>query len=157
MVTGRELEARLLQGPGERSLRGSLRDLLYGTVAAILISLYAFVSGENIAQHFLGYVLAGNGISFFGWGAERLWYSTISKMVNNPFSWIAYLTRVPFWYLAGGIGFTLGWLVAKKLGMAEIQDIPVKHLFDAGGKIECCLQLPLQVVFFRSLTNLKNN
>ena len=151
MPIGRELETILLSGQGERPLRGSLRNLMYGIIAAIVLALIHLLMGSFQMKNMFGYVLIGNGISFFGWGAERLWYSTISKMLVNPFSWFAYVTRLPFWYIAGGIGYTLAMLFSKKYGFLEIYDIPVKHLFEVGGIIECSIQVPLQVMVYRKL------
>ena len=156
MTVGRELEIILIQSSGERPLRGSLRNIFYGTSAAIILTLVNVLLNGAPWKGFIGYLLMGSGISFFGWGAERLWYSTISPMVDNPFSWYAYLSRIPFWHVAGGIGFTLGMLLAKKIGVLEVNDIPVKRLFDFGGLIECGIQVPLQIMLYRALLKRKH-
>jgi|ERR1041385_1421784 hypothetical protein len=151
MSTGRELEMMLLQSPGERPPRGIARNLMYGSVAALILTLFRFLAGALNWRNAVGFLLIGNGVSFFGWGAERLWYATVSTMVENPFSISAYCSRIPFWYIAGGIGYTLAALMAKKLGLLDVTDIPVKGLFDVGGRIECVIQVPLQILLYRKL------
>jgi len=151
MAKGCELEILLLQSPGERPLRGTVRNFLMGSGVTVLISCWNFLWGDFQLINVAGYLLVGNALSFFGWGAERLWYSTISPMLGNPFSWYAYLTRIPFWYFAGGTGYVVSMLLAKKLGLLMLNDIPVKQLFDTGGLIECGIQVPLQIFLYQSL------
>jgi hypothetical protein len=140
-----ELTSLLLQRPAERALLGTLRNLVYGMLIGVLLNVFSVFSGESRWEDAFGYLLIGNGLSFLGWGAERLWFSTVSRMLKEPFSWYGYLTRLPFWYIAGGIGYLTGLLVAKKLGLIYVYEIPVKRLFVVGGKTEIILQALLQM------------
>lgn len=121
MVSGRIIEKLLLQRKSERPLRGFLRNLLYSFGASSLIFIvYIFVNIKPDFNFFLGIFIISCGLFFLGWGVERLWYSTISKMMNNPFSLIAFLTRIPFWFIAGGIGFSFPLLFANKYELLYI-------------------------------------
>ncbi|MBI4549067.1 MAG: hypothetical protein HY707_13875 [Ignavibacteriae bacterium] len=151
MTRSRELEVILLQSSAERPLRGTVRNFFIGSGVALLISGWHFLWGEFHWLNVVGYLFVGNGLSFFGWGAERLWYSTLSPMLGNPFAWYSYLTRIPFWYYAGGIGYVIGVLLSKKFGFLSVSDIPVKRLFYTGGVIECGIQIPLQMILYHSL------
>jgi hypothetical protein len=139
------LTSLLLQRPAERALLGSLRNLVYGMLIGVFLNVFSVFSGLSRWEDAFGFLIIGNGLSFFGWGAERLWFSTVSGMLKEPFSWHGYLTRLPFWYLAGGMGYLAGLLVAKKLGLIFVYEIPVKSYFVIGGKVEIVLQAMLQM------------
>ena len=145
MATGHEHVTCLIQRPSERPLRGTLRNFWYGCAIGIVLLIGSLLYGGDGVDHLIGFIIVGDAVSFSGWGAERLWYSTIAKMVMKPFSLLAYATRIPFWYMAGGIGYTMGMLIAKKLGLLTAYDIPVKNVFDLGGWIGVVVQVPLQV------------
>jgi hypothetical protein len=145
-----------LQSPRKRLLQRFFLCLMYGvTLGIILIIANIFYQGFSV-ERVIGYLMVGNGVTFFGWCAEQLWLSTISKMFKNPFSWFAYLTRVPFWYFSGGIGYTLGILLSKKFGMINESDIPIKPIFYTGGKIGIAIQVLVQIVTYRSSVKMRN-
>ena len=152
MLSGRLMEKYLLKSPGERPFRGSLRNFLYalGTTFAVL-GILLIIERPLDWKYFLGILLITNGLFFFGWGSERLWYATISKMVENPFSFKAYISRVPFWFVGGGVAFSSICLFAYKWGLIYISSVSQYHLFVWGGILECLIQIPLQVILYRSL------
>jgi hypothetical protein len=145
----RDVISDFLALPSERSLRGIIRCLSLGIVIGILLMLDTSIAG---ALHFLKIVcliVTGWVIAFFGWGAERLWYSTIGRMFAHPLKWYAYLSRIPFWFIGGGISYTLGLLVSEKSGFLSVQDIPVRSLFISGGCIGLFMQCVLQYRMYR--------
>ncbi len=131
--------------PNERPVRSVARNLLYGILVALLIWLVHALFGLVHWQRLPGYLIIGNMMTFAGWGAEVLWRNTIGNMLMRPPPFVAYLARIPFWYLAGGIGYVLGMLVAKKTGLIGFYDIPVEPLFALGGKIGCLVQILFQI------------
>jgi hypothetical protein len=128
-----------------KPIRGFLKNLsfsLCSTVIAVLI-LYSMGKGVNWKQA-TGMCTFTSSIFFFGWGAERLWYASIFKMLQNPLLIFSYLSRIPFWFIAGGAGLSLTVLFAYKSGLTYISIYPQSHLFFWGGIIECLVQVPLQ-------------
>jgi len=152
MVPGRLLEKYLFQNRSQKPLRGFLRNISYSLGATAIAAIFIILTNKNISwQSLLGTFLISTGIFFFGWGAERLWYASISKMVQNPFSKFAYLTRIPFWFAAGGIGLSLPVLFAYKWGLVYISVYPQSDLFIWGGIIGCLIQVPLQLNIYKLL------
>ena len=148
ILSKHKLEQIFQLGSEEHPVHGILRNLLYGVLLGAVLGLFQTISGELNRAEITGYLVIGNGITFFGWGADRIWFFTAAKMMKNPFSWAAYLTRVPFWCIAGGIGYTLGILLSKKFGLLEVYDIPIKPLFTSGGEIEIAAQVLLQMAAY---------
>lgn len=99
-----------------------------------------------------GLILLNASIFYFGWGAERLWYATISKMLTDPFSLIAYITRIPFWIIIGGSSFSLASLIIYKLKLLYFAiAFDQYELFLLGGLMQFLLQIPLQIFTYQSL------
>jgi len=152
MLSGRLLEKYLFQNRSQKPLRGFLRNILYSLGATAIAAILIIITEKSIPwQYLLGIFLISIGIFFFGWGAERLWYASISKMLQNPFSKFAYLTRIPFWFAAGGIGLSLPVLFAYKWGLIYISVDPQSDLFIWGGIIGCLIQIPLQLSIYKFL------
>lgn len=147
-----DLLRALLQRPSERTMPGIARNLILGAAIGVLLIAVDAVRGMLVPGALAGDLIAGIAIAFLGWGAERMWYSIIAPMFARPFSPPAYLSRIPFWYFGGAIAFTIALLAEKKIGIRLVDDIPVKRLFDEGGKLGVIVQLPLQLVLYRSLT-----
>ena len=140
----------------ERPLHGIIRNLFYGIFIGIALWIFGAVMNGSPVADIPAYLIVGNCLSFFGWGAEQLWLLIISPMVKKTFSWYAYLTRIPFWYIAGGIGYTFGMLFDKKMNMITFADIPVKSLFSFGGQIEIFIQLLFQIRIYKMISSLKS-
>ena len=145
MIGSDELVRRFIASPGERPLLGTLKNLFYGIVIGLFLTLINHWFDVTRLEDVFGYLFVGCGLSFFGWGAERLWYSTVATMIKHPFAWYAYITRLPFWYIAGGIGYTFCLLIAKKSGLLSVNEIPIKLYFMFGGKVEVFIQLVFQI------------
>jgi hypothetical protein len=150
-TAGYQRVSYLLSLPSERPLRGALRNMLYGFCTAALLATVNVFLGNVAWWTVQGYLLAGLLMSFTGWGAERLWYSTVAPMLPNPFAPAAYLTRIPFWYLGGGISYTLALLLGQRFGIMGVWDTPAAALFDFGAFIGCIVQIPFQVFTIRLL------
>ncbi len=88
---------------------------------------------------------------YFEWGSDYLWFTTIATMIEKPFGWLAYLTRIPFWWIGGGIGYTIGLLISKKLGLFNINEIPIILFFIFGGNLGMLIQAILQIRVHRIL------
>jgi hypothetical protein len=152
MVSGRLLEKYLFQNRSQRPLRGFLRNIFYSLAATAIAATLIVIMESNISwKYLLGIFFISAGIFFFGWGAERLWYASISKMAENPFSKFAYLTRIPFWFASGGIGLSLPVLFGYKWGLIYISVDPQSNLFIWGGIIGCLIQVPLQLNIYKFL------
>lgn len=122
--------------------------LITGIVTAFALFVLHAVLGTVHSWSAAGYLIIGYGMIFFAWGAERLWFNMIATMMKEPFSAIAYISRIPFWFIAGGIGYTLGMLFAKKFDVMGFYDVPVKSLFIPGGMFGVIIQISMQCISF---------
>jgi hypothetical protein len=124
------------------------KNLFLGTLLGLIIYIIQLPTCMFGFNGIIGFIIAGNGLMFARWGVEILWSSIVSKMVENPYSWFAFLTKIPFWYLAGGIGYTLSILISKRIGLIEFYDIPINPFFHTGGKILVVVQIVFQIIIF---------
>ena len=141
-------------------VKAILRNFAYGITLAIPITFYRLMNHGSQWYEFPGFVLAGCGVVFVGWGVERLWLSAVAQVIARPFSFFGFATRLPFWYIGGGVGYCVGMLFGKKLGVLWFYDIPVKSIFTEGARMGCLFQSALhlfssawmqkQIQFFRS-------
>lgn len=136
---------KFLDLPSERFTFGTIRNIIAGTAITIV-----FIMDKNIImvirwEGIIGLLFTGWLIAFMGWGSERLWGSTIGRMLNHPFAWYAYISRVPFWFISGGIAYTTGILLASRAKWLLVHDIPVRDIFISGGFIEFLLQFVMQI------------
>jgi hypothetical protein len=145
-MTGREREMLLLRSPWERPAPALAMSVLYGALIAVLLTLMNYYVIVFRWSNVLGFLFAGVGVALLTWGSNRLWHSTVSKMMRDPFSLVAYATRAPFWYIAGGMGYVLGMYVAGNRGMLEMYTVPARQLFRFGGILGCVVQVPAQVL-----------
>lgn len=151
MSAQHEFASLLLARRPERPLQAILRNLFYGFAIAAGLALYDAILWRFQPWGGFGYLFVGVVLAFTGWGAERLWFEMILPIVRFPFTWYAYLTRIPLIYFSGAIGYTFGLLLAKRWGLMEVQDLPVRELFESGGKIGLLIQVPLQFAYYRTL------
>ena len=136
---------KLITHPSERPIKGFIRNVILGIlVGSFLIIIKAFTT-EFGWNEILSYFICGILISFFGWGAERLWYSLIAVMFKKPFSFYAYLTRLPLWWMAGGIGYTIGILFMLKLKYIVVDDVQMKNVFSFGSIVGIIFQGLMQL------------
>lgn len=145
----RDVIEEFLALPSERPSGGILRCLAVGICVGVLLLADMSIMSTSPFLRFTGLIITGWSLAFFGWGTERLWYNTIGQMFLRPVAWYAYLTRLPFWFIGGGIGYTFGLLVSERCGLLSVQDIPVKPLFVSGSYFGLLLQFVLQVRIYR--------
>jgi len=140
----------LLYRPMERLPFGVLRNGLMGLAFGLMLiggyAMYEPVSRNSLAV----LIIVGLTISMFLWGSYRLWSFTIAPIIGTEKKFIAPITRLPYWFIAGGISYTLGLLCMKKWNLMNVQDIPVKNLFLFGGKFSAAVMIVLECagVFF---------
>lgn len=150
--SGRDAIDEFLALPFERPAGGILRCSVTGVIIGILLLLDSGLTAISTWPRISGLLVTGLSIAFTGWGAERLWYSMLGRMFLRPLKWYAYLTRLPFWFIAGGIGYILGLLASENYGWLSVQDIPVRSLFITGGYYGMMMQIFMQIriyLFFR--------
>ncbi len=120
--------------------------LLYGLLLTIVLTFMNYFIVSFNWTNIIGFFPAGVFTSLLVWQSESLWFTTISKMIVNPYSLVSYASRIPFWFIASGMGYTLGFLLAKKHGLFVVYEVPAKQLFQFGGKVGCALQIPAQFI-----------
>ncbi len=127
--------------PMKRLCAGWVRNVLMGIFfGVVFFAGYAF--GEGASLRLVGALLVpGFGVSVFLWGSFRLWSFTVAPMTGARGNIFRLVTRIPYWFIAGGMGYTLGLLTMKKMGFLDVQDIPVKALFLSGGKFSAGMEL----------------
>jgi hypothetical protein len=157
MYSDRQLEKHLLQSKSQQPLQSVFRNLLYSFGSAFLAVVIIFIIQINISWWLtLVIIMTSGSFFFFGWGAERLWYASISKMLENPFSKFSFITRIPFWFISGGIGLSFPVLFAYKYGLIYISLVSQSDLFIWGGIVGCLMQIPLQINIMISLIRQTN-
>lgn len=118
-------------------LRNCLMGFLYGGVFLAGYALYETLTWSSSA----GLVIIGLAVSFALWTSSRLWSFTLLPVIERTGKVVHLMTRIPYWFVAGGIGYTVGLLIIKKMNFFAVQDIPVKALFSFGGKFCAGVQL----------------
>lgn len=150
-LSARDQIRQVLSHPREKPLRSLGRSLLAGITIAGLIGALQHFTGIFPSATAASYLLAGICLSLLLWGSDRLWFSMVAPMFAEPFSLWAYLSRLPFWYLSGGIAFVGAVLTARALDWLTIYDLPVKRLFDDGAWIGVVAGIVQQGILYRYL------
>ena len=114
-------------------------------VAVLLIASNIVYGNVPWTDHVPGYVVVGSIVALFFWGSERIWRTAVMPMRKNPFGWFDLATQLPFWYFAGALGYTLGLIVTKKIGLLIVFDVPIKPFFLFGGLCGTIFQI---IMFF---------
>lgn len=122
---------------------------VYGVVAGVSAAFMHGIFGLVHWQSWPAYLFIGIGMSLTGAGAEQIWHSMVARMLARPHAPRGIVTRVPFWFLAGGMGYVLGMLIAKKLHLIGFYDIPVRLLFFRGGVLGCLLLALMNMIIAR--------
>lgn len=148
---GREQIRRVLSDPREKPVRALGRSLLVAVPIALLTGLVQIFVGYFASASPAAVLLMGFALSLMLWGADRLWFSMVAPMFRRPFSIPAYLSRVPFWYLAGGIAFEAAVIASRSFGWLETYGIPAKYDFDMGARIGVLSAALLQAALFRTV------
>jgi len=116
------------------------RTLGLGTAGAVGVFLAGLSRGTAGWNQLPGFLPAAFTLALSGWACERVWHAGVAPFVRGLSEWGTCLTRIPFWFMAGGMGATIGILIAKKYAVLDIQDIPVKPIFAQGAYIYAGLQ-----------------
>ena len=129
---------------------GTLRRLLTCLACGLLFSAVVFTvqSILGVLHWSTGYaiLLFGMTMSLTTWGSEQLWYAAFRGSRIEPCSAAGFLARIPFWYMACGIGYTVGMLAAKKLGLIGFYDVPVSAVFTLGARTGLAQLLIMQLL-----------
>ena len=137
-----------------------LRAVPAGFVALALHGIFGLVHWYT----WNAYVVIGVSVSVFGWGGNLLSRGTDFPRGTDIESANLHgggpasggpvgqqLLRLPFWFMAGGCGYTTGMLTAKKLLLLGFYDTPVRPIFLLGGVMGCALQLIYMLPTFRTI------
>lgn len=126
-----------------------------GLLSALILFFYHWIWNTVRWDLPFLYLISGLCISFFGWGAERLWQTILSPMMDDVFSVFAYLTRLPFWWISGGIGYVVGIVLTKILLKVDFYEVPIKIYFFIGSFVGLILHLISQFRVHRFLQSLQ--
>src|SRR5579871_2751147 len=134
--------------------RNLLSRIFYWGVGGALITLLLFVWDYSryhyYSENFYGYLFEGCGIALFLSGGNYLWKTFVRPIVEEKHS-LSIITRLPFWFMAGGMGYVMGLLFAKKMGFLFLYERPIKTFFFFGGYAGMLLQYfyTLSIVLLR--------
>jgi hypothetical protein len=138
----------------EYPAQGIIQIVFIGTMVSM------FLAGSNIlydnipwSDHIAGYLLVGFSVALFEWGSDRLWGATIAVMIRAPFSLLGYCSRFPFWFFVGAMGYVLALLVAKKMNLLTVYDIPIKPYLVIGGTVGISAQIIFYIILHRIIRN----
>jgi hypothetical protein len=129
-----------------RLLRSAGVSLGIGVCAVAALFALGLPGGSPEWFRVSGFPSAVLIVSASGWACERVWRAALGPLFGESRGWLVTLTRLPFWYMAGGMGVTLWMLIAKKYFLADIHDIPVKPYFTGGAEIYLAVQLALSLL-----------
>jgi len=125
-----------------------VRYIVYAMITTIILALGNLLIGDFHFYKLNGFVLVGLCVVAWWWIGESVWRSTVAPMLGNSPVALHYLTRIPFWYMTGGIGYTLGLLIVQKVGIFYAYDIPIKPIFLFGGIFGVGMQSVIHSVAF---------
>ena len=129
-----------------RSAEGIFRLLFMAVLMAVLLCVgFTYYNGWH-TEFVVGYIFVGAILAVFLRLSHQVWKITVKPFITVSARWIVLFTKIPFWYMAGGIGYTIGQLIAKKFGILDVVDRPVNSLFGFGVKFAVTLQL-IQAAF----------
>jgi hypothetical protein len=82
---------------------GFMRSLTIANVFTLFVWLGVVLYNQSINIFLWLIILAiGFTITFTGWLIDRVWYRFHAKCFKNPFSIVAYLSRVPYYGIISG-------------------------------------------------------
>jgi hypothetical protein len=85
-------------------------------------------------------------LALSGWASHRVWSASLAPMLRGRAGWKVELTRIPFWFMAGGMGTVTGMLIGKEYLMLDIRDIPVRPLFTSGANAYTAIQIIAKLI-----------
>lgn len=145
-TAARDLPWLLLYHPAPRPSRGALRTISAGIFfSLVLLAGYLFFRQCSIGA-IEGEMIAGITVSVFLWGSFSVWRHTVQPLLHGRGTLLRALTRLPFWFMAGGMGYTVAMLTAELAGMLPVRDRPAAALFLSGGEWFAGIQLVWEMV-----------
>ncbi|MBA4312796.1 MAG: hypothetical protein C0417_09220 [Chlorobiaceae bacterium] len=135
--------------------RTLLWNILLGIEVSLILISYHIIWHSFRSDLISLYLLSGLSISFFSWSAERFWFTIISPMISDPFSTLSYLSQLPLWWLAGGIGYVFGIVLSKIFFPIDFYEVPIKIYFFVGTFAGILSRLTMQVRVYRILLSIK--
>jgi hypothetical protein len=93
-----------------------------------------------------GFLPVAITLALSGWACHRVWTASLHPLLHGAAGWKAGLSRIPFWFMAGGMGTVAGLLIAKEYGMLDFPDVPVKPFFTSGAGAYTAVQLVATLV-----------
>ncbi|HTK81183.1 MAG TPA: hypothetical protein VL633_02735 [Bacteroidota bacterium] len=137
---------QVISPPGAGTRRKLLACLLCGLSFSLIVFTVQSILGVLHWSTGFAILLFGMTMSCTTWGAEQLWYAAFRGSGVEPFSTAGFLARLPFWYMACGIGYTIGMLAAKKLGLIGFYDVPISAVFRLGARTGLAQLLMMQLL-----------
>ena len=134
---GLESPSQVMLRPGFTAVR---RNLFLGMVGAAGMFAVGLARGTAGWNQFSGFLPTAAALALSGWAGERVWAAVAAPLVRRVSGWNLFLAHVPFWLMAGGMGATIGILIAKKYALLDVQDMPVEPFFTAGAYIYAGVQ-----------------
>lgn len=153
MINQKYIVKFLIDSKNERPLRGLLRNFIFSLFFSfIVILLSIFFLNEITYRYVLAVIIIACFIFYLGWGTERLWYAYISPLLPLPFSFHSYLTRIPFWFIGGGVAVSFSTLIVYKLNLLDLVTWTKQYsIFIFGGILNISLQIPLQFYTYNNV------
>jgi len=140
-MDGRNLIPLFSFDAGVRKSTGALRIIAWALAMALcLCTGYVAYEGWQIGL-MVAFLVVGTVCATLLWTSHMIWSITITPMIREAPFWVSIATKIPFWYMAGGVGYTSGMLMAKILGLLFVYDQPVGLLFAFGGKFAVAVQI----------------
>ncbi len=134
-----------------------LLQILPVSAAAIL-----YLAGFNFVYenrpwwgHLPGFVVVFVAFSLSLWTGERLWRTTVGSLFSFQKLILIFLSKLPFWALAGGIGWEIGLLLAKRYGLLTVYDIPIRSWFIFGCTLGVLIQIIVSLLIDRLMRGTK--
>ena len=118
--------------PTDSLQRSLARAGMYTVINAIVVFIVQHALGIIHWSAFGANIFIGAMMSIVIWAAERLLNSMMNRMMMEPLSLRGFVLRLPFLYVASGIGYTGGMVIAKKIELIGFYDIPIKPVFVLG-------------------------
>lgn len=160
MINQKFIAKYLIESKNERPLRGLLRNLIFSLLFTIIVIIFSiFFLKEITYRYLLAVLIISCFIFYFGWGTERLWYAYISPITKMPYSFRSYLTRIPLWFISGGVALSFSTLLVYKFYLIDIISWTKQYLiFMYGGLLNIILQIPLQFyTYYNTLRKIKQH
>lgn len=151
LMNAQESISTIFSHRSDRLTHNITRNFIYSLFVSIILIIIDHIFSQPSYNNIVGYLICGCGIMYSAWWGEHLWFTIITPIIKKPFGWLSYLTRVPFWWMASGMGFIIGLLVSKKLGLFNFNEIPIITFFIFGGNLGIVIQILLRIPLNRIL------